>query len=757
MPGAINEPQPSTQEPQTLRTVLSRRQLVMVMVGVMLAMLLSALDQTIVGTAMPRVIAELNGLEHYAWTFTSYMLASTVMVPIYGKLSDIYGRRPFFLAGMVLFLAGSALSGTSQSMTQLILYRSLQGLGAGAMMPIVQAIVGDVFPPAERGKWQGMMVAVFGFASIVGPVAGGWITDNWGWRWVFYVNMPVGALALVTAGLTIPSQGYRRQHQIDYLGAAVLVAAAVPMLLAFSWAGTQYDWGSPQIVGLLAFSAVAFIAFFLVESHVAEPIISPRLFRNSIFSVSVIASFLTSVGMFGTIMYLPLFMQGVIGDTATNSGAVLTPMMLGFMASSVIGGQILSRTGRYKVLALVSFAIASAGMFLLSRMDANATNGLVVRNMIVTGLGMGTMMGLFTIVVQNAFPFSQLGQVTASLQFFRSVGGTIGVAILGTIVTNGFQSSFQSNLPEALKRMLPPAQLAALENPQTLLAPEATASLQQGFAAFGPQGNELFAQLLQTIRVSLASAIASVFTVSTGVMLLAMLTCLFLREIPLRRSHSEKAIPSVADNHWNAPTRTLARAHAPRARRVVAVSLLAAMAIGVVALVLITTLGVVVAQVEWRSGDTPRATVQWGGNGDANGGATVSGDTGSPGEQPSSISPESSRKSSTWGTPIPRPTPTVPSGSLAVTPTPSEQTGTNGERSVGEVEGTESPSPANPGGVTQDRLYVVQPGDTLSSIAARAYGDPNAWQRIVAANRDKISNPNLIVPGQELLVPGWMN
>jgi EmrB/QacA subfamily drug resistance transporter len=520
---------------------MSRPQLILVVASVMLGMLLAALDQTIVGTAMPRIIAQLNGLEHYAWVATAYLLASTVMVPIYGKLSDIYGRKPFFLLGMLLFLLGSALSGASETMTQLIFFRAIQGLGAGAMMPIVQAIIGDIFPPAERGKWQGLLMAVFGLSSIVGPTAGGWITDNWGWRWVFYVNMPVGAAAVAVAALALPSVGRRRQHQIDYRGALTLAAGAVPLLLAFSWAGTQYAWGSAQIIGLLIVAAVMLAAFVVVETRVAEPIITPALFRNSIFTVSVVATFLLAAGMFGAILYLPLFVQGVLGNTATNSGVVLTPMMLGFIVSSTIGGQILSRTGRYKVLALAGFVVATAGMFLLSRMDVTTTDGVVVRNMVITGLGVGVMMSLFTIVVQNAFPFHQLGQVTASVQFFRSMGSTIGIAILGTVLTNQFQSGLQANMPATLKHTLPPGKLAALQNPQVLLAPGVEAKIKQDLAAFGPQGQVLFQQLMHAIRVSLAGAITDLFVATTGVMLLAFITTLFLREIPLRTSNAPSA------------------------------------------------------------------------------------------------------------------------------------------------------------------------------------------------------------------------
>lgn len=514
----------------------STRQKVMVIIGVMLGMLLAALDQTIVGTAMPRVIAELNGLEHYAWVFTAYMLTSTVSVPIYGKLSDIYGRRLFFVTGMVLFLLGSALSGMSQDMVQLILFRALQGLGAGAMMPIAQAIIGDIFPPAERGKWQGLMMAVFGLATIAGPTLGGWITDNLGWRWVFYVNLPLGIVAIAAAAFVLPKSVRRQNHKIDYLGSATLIGSAVPLLLAFSWAGTQYPWISFQIIGLLALAVVMGVIFFFVERKASEPIISPSLFHNSIFSVSVIAVFLLSVGMMGSTMYLPLFVQGVLGESATNSGVILTPMMLGFMISSIIGGQIMSRTGRYKFLALFSFFMGAIGMVLLALMNINTTSLEVVRNMVVVGLGIGIGMSLFTIIVQNAFSREKLGEVTAGLTFFRSIGGTIGVAVLGTVMSNTFQNSLQSNLPATFTSVVPPDRIASLQNPQILLSPGVTEQIKQGFSAFGPQGQELFNQLMTAIRQSLVTAITGLFWVSVASMLLALVVTLFLKEIPLRKT-----------------------------------------------------------------------------------------------------------------------------------------------------------------------------------------------------------------------------
>ncbi len=529
------------EEPFNIRLVLP------VVASVMLGILLAALDQTIVGTAMPRIVADLGGLSHYAWVFTAYMLASTVTVPIYGKLSDIYGRRWFFIGGMFLFLIGSALSGMSQTMDQLILFRALQGLGAGAMMPIAFAIIGDVFPPAERGKWQGLTSGMFGIASIVGPTLGGWLTDNLGWRWVFYVNMPVGAIAILTAFFGLPKIRSAHKHTIDYYGAAALVAGTVPLLLAFSWAGDKYAWMSSQIIGLLVFSVVMIGVFLFIESRAAEPILSPSLFKNRIFTVSNLASFLIAGGMFGAIMYLPLFVQGVMGDSATSSGAVLTPMMLGFVVSSIIGGQLMSRTGRYKVLALSSLVLAVLGMFLLSRMGINASKGELVRNMVLTGLGIGTTMSLFTIVVQNAFPLKRMGEVTASLQFFRNIGGTLGVAILGSLMTSRFHTVFNQQLPADVSATVPKEQLAQLNNPQLILSPDAVAQMKESFAAFGGQGDQLFNQVILTVRTALSVAITDLFVIGMVFMLLSLAVTFFLTEVPLRRTLAEAAGSAMAE------------------------------------------------------------------------------------------------------------------------------------------------------------------------------------------------------------------
>jgi EmrB/QacA subfamily drug resistance transporter len=537
-PAAVTAPESARLAPDTS---VSRTRLVLVVLAAELGMLLAALDQTIVGTAMPHILADLNGFEHYTWVSTAYLLAATVMVPIYGKLSDIYGRRIFFLGGMALFLIGSALSGASQNMTELIAFRALQGLGGGAIMPIVQAIIGDIFPPAERGKWQGMTIGIWGLATIVGPPFGGWITDSWTWRWVFYINLPLGAAAIIVAALALPRLSQRRAHRIDYAGAAMLVVTASALLLAFSWAGTTYAWTSPQILGLLAVTLLAGVVFCLIEQRAAEPIIRLDSFRNGVFTVSVVTTFLISAALFGTLLYMPLFLQGVQRQSAAVSGTFATPLMIGVIVSGVVGGQLIARTGRYKLQAILGAILAASGMYLLSRMTAATGEGEIVRDMVLLGLGIGASMTIFSVVVQSAFSKARLGQVTSNLQFFREIGGTIGLAILGSVMTGRFQTHFEAALPSTLAHAIPASQLSTFENPQLLLSPDAIARIQQGFAAYGPTGNTLFGQLMAAIRLGLAQAISDVFLVGTLLIVLGLIATLFLREIPLRRGHEVKS------------------------------------------------------------------------------------------------------------------------------------------------------------------------------------------------------------------------
>lgn len=518
---------------------LSRRRIVFVLVSVMLGMLLSALDQTVVGTAMPRVIADLNGLQHYAWVATGYLLVSAASMPIWGKLSDAFGRRRFFMVGMVLFVVGSALCGQSHSMVELIGFRALQGLGAGAMMPITQAIIGDIFPPAQRAKWAGILMSVFGFATIVGPLLGGWITDTIGWRWTFYVNLPVGIIALAFALIALPGHVRLRKHSVDYLGTTLLVLAAVPLLLGFSWAGSQYPWSSPFIIGLFVFSVVMWGVFYLWEMRAAEPVLNPRLFRNRIFSVAAVASAIQSAGMFGAIMFLPLFVQGVMGRTATNSGTILMPMMMAAIVTSIGAGQILSKTGRYKAVVVFGFAAVTAGAYLLSRMTLTSSSATLVGYMIVMGLGIGIAMSTFTVIVQNQYPTHRLGEVSAGLQFFRSIGATVGLAVFGTILNSRFASSLAASLPAELKGLATnPATADQLNNPQVLLSAQAKVHLTELFSQFGSQSQSLFDSFMNAVRHSLEFAISDLFVLATIISAVGFVVVLFLKEVPLRRSHA---------------------------------------------------------------------------------------------------------------------------------------------------------------------------------------------------------------------------
>ena len=534
---------------------LRGKQVLIAMAGVLLGLLLSALDSTIVGTAMPRIIADLGGLEHYAWVATSYLLTSTAAVPIFGKLSDIYGRKWFYIGGLILFMAASALCGLSQSMLQLVAFRGLQGVAGGILTANAFAIIGDLFPPAERGKWQGVSGSVFGIASVVGPALGGWLTDGPGWRWVFYVNLPVGILAVGVLLVGLPAIRPHEPRPIDWLGAATIVGATVPLLLAFSWGGTEYPWVSLPVIGLLALAAVMTALFLWTERRAAEPIIDLNLFRNRTFTVSVIAMFLVGAGMFGAIMYIPLFMQGVLGASATASGAILTPMMLSLVAASTLGGQIISRTGRYKWASVGGMALMSVGMWLQTLMGPATTNAEAVRNMIVLGLGTGLAMPTFTLAVQNAVSPRQIGAVTAAVQFFRSIGSTIGVALMGTMLTTGLQRELTSDLPAEVSAALPREALAAI-NPQALASPEAAAALQSQLAAL-PNGAALFEALMNAMRTALATSLHDVFLLSAVVAMGGVVAAIFLPEAPLRRRNAppleEAGLELVAEGVGVAP------------------------------------------------------------------------------------------------------------------------------------------------------------------------------------------------------------
>lgn len=511
---------------------LGKKQIGFIMFALMLTVLLTALDSTIVGTAMPKVINDLQGMNLYAWPFTAYMLTSTIAIPIFGKLADIYGRKLIFFIGVVVFLLGSALSGVSQSMVQLILFRGIQGIGGGVSMSGTLQIVGDIFSPRERGKYMGIITSMFGLASIFGPAVGGFIADNLSWRWIFYVNLPFGILTMIVMFFALPQNKNNTKKVIDYSGALTLIAALVPLLLAFSWAGKNYAWGSVQILGMLGFSVLMLAIFVLLENKAVEPIIPLSLFKNSIFVTSIIAGFLASALMFSAVMFIPLFVQEVMGSSATSSGMITTPMMVSQVLAGIITGQLISRTGKYKVLAVLSFIISTGGMLLLSRMDANATNLLVIIGMIVTGIGIGITMPVFSLSVQNAFPRNQMGVVTSGLQFFRNIGGTIGTAIFGTIMTssmtNGLSKLDLSKVPAGLR--------GAMSNPQTFTNPDAVNAMKSHIS---PNLMPIFNSIMGQVRSILAAAIHEVFVIGIFIALAGLITVFFLKEIELKRSYGE--------------------------------------------------------------------------------------------------------------------------------------------------------------------------------------------------------------------------
>ena len=537
----------------------SREVTLLTMLSVLLVMLLASLDQTIVGTAMPRVIAQLNGSSNYTWVTTAYLLTSTVMVPIYGKLSDLYGRKWIMIFSLSVFLVGSALSGASQDMTQLILFRGFQGIGAGGLMSMAIAIIGDLFTPRERAKWQGVTGAVFGIAFILGPTAGGWITDNLSWRWVFYVNLPLGVIALLVLIFLMPMlQSPVKNAKIDFLGALLLILGVVPLLLGFSWAGSQYDWASPQILGLFGSTVVALVAFVLYEMHLertnGQPIVEPSLFRNNVFTVSTLVVMLSGAALIGSISFIPLFVQGVVGTSATNSGVLLTPLMMTAIVSSILSGILVGRFGKYKAIALIGGAIAVVGSVTMLRLGVNSTNQDVVWSMLILGLGIGASMSLYNLIVQNAFP-TKIGQASAAMTFFRQIGSTIGLAAMGSVLNSSYATAFHNALPAGASQV-PSAALAPFSNPLILLNPGAIVQVKAGFAAQGPQGVQLFNTIIAAVREGVASSLHDIFFMSVIVSVASLLFVVFLKEIPLRGGRSKdvvvalnsEALPAASEN-----------------------------------------------------------------------------------------------------------------------------------------------------------------------------------------------------------------
>ena len=522
---------------------LPKSQIVLTMIGVLLAMFLASLDQTVVATAMPRIIADLGGFDRFTWVTTAYLVASTTAVPIVGRLTDIHGRKIFYVVGIVVFIIGSVLAGMSQTMNQLIAFRAIQGLGGGVIMVNSFTAIADLFPPETRGKYQGFIGVVFGMSSVIGPTLGGFITDNLSWNWIFFVNVPVGVPVLLLIAFLFPSirpEVENRKH--DYPGMVTLVLAVVPVLLALSWGGVQYGWASPQVVGLLVFGLVMAALFVFIENRTDSPIMPLEIYRNPMVSVSLVIVFLTGFGMFGGIIFIPLFFQGVLGASATSSGSFLTPMMLGIVVGATVSGQLLARTGlRYRVFGMAGLALMAAGMFLVSTMDDTTSFGQAIVYIVFMGAGLGTTFPTFTLSVQNSIPFRMMGAATSALQFYRSVGGMLGLALLGAVMTNRFAANFERSLPDEARAALPPEQIEAIkENPQALVDPSALTDLQAQFAAAGAGGSEAAGQFLAALKSSLAGAIGDVFTVSLVLILASLVVSVLLK--PSRKASADPGL-----------------------------------------------------------------------------------------------------------------------------------------------------------------------------------------------------------------------
>ncbi|MFI6861667.1 MDR family MFS transporter [Streptomyces sp. NPDC050421] len=495
-----------------------QRSVRVVVLALMIAMLLAMLDNLIVGTAMPTIVGDLGGLEHLSWVVTAYTLATAASTPIWGKLGDMYGRKGIFLTSIVIFLIGSVLSGMSQDMGQLIGFRAVQGLGAGGLMVGVMAIIGDLVPPRERGKYQGMMAGVMAIAMIGGPLVGGTITDHLGWRWSFYINLPLGAvaLAMITIVLHLPKRE-RTKAKVDYLGAGLLTVGITAIVLVTTWGGSEYDWNSAVIMELIAIGVAALAGFVFVETKAAEPIIPLHIFRNANFTLMSVVGFMAGFVMFGAVLYLPLFQQSVQGASATNSGLLLLPMLLAMMIVSLVAGRITTSSGRYKIFPIVGSILMVAGLFLLSTMDTGTTRFTSGIYMAVLGAGMGFLMQITMLVAQNSVEMKDMGVASSSTTLFRTLGSSFGVAIMGALFTGRVSDEMAAR--GGAGATMHGAQLDA-------------ASLAK-----------LPVRVREAYEFAVASGTHIAFLVGASVGLVAVVASLFVKEVPLRGTGPEKASP----------------------------------------------------------------------------------------------------------------------------------------------------------------------------------------------------------------------
>ena len=500
-----------TRHLSTAERGLTHKQILIVFGGLMAGMLLAALDQTIVSTALPTIVGEFGGLNHLSWVVTAYLLTSTAATPIFGKVSDLYGRRRIFQFAILTFLVGSVLAGLAQNMGQLIAFRAIQGIGGGGLIAMTQVIVGDVVAPRERGRYMGYIGSVFAIASVIGPLLGGYFVDNLTWRWIFYINIPVGVAALFVTNSALNLPFRRDDHPIDYMGSALLVGAVTCMVLVTTWGGSEYAWGSPTIMGLGLGAVILTVLFVMQERRAPEPILPLRLFRDPVFTVSTTASFLVGLTMFGSIVFLPVFLQVVVGVSATNSGLLLLPLMAGIVAAATTSGRLITKLGRYKIFPVAGTAIMTVGMFLLSRMDTATTRLAASIYMVVLGVGIGLVLQVLVLSVQNSVPHRDLGIATSAASLFRSLGGAFGTAMFGAIL--------RTRLEHFLPRLVPGARdavdLGTLQgSPQTIRA--------------------LPGPVRDGVVEAFARSIHSVFLWSVPLAALAFVIVLFMKEKPLR-------------------------------------------------------------------------------------------------------------------------------------------------------------------------------------------------------------------------------
>ncbi|WP_281888263.1 MDR family MFS transporter [Paenibacillus sp. YYML68] len=534
---------------------LSDKRKATIMLALMASMFFAAINQTIVSTAMPRIIAMLGGMEYYSWVIMIYMLTSTVSTILVGKLSDLYGRKPFLLGGIVVFMIGAFLTGLSTSITQMIAFRGIQGLGGGVLMAVTTMAVGDLYAPRERAKWTGLMMGIFGLSSVIGPTLGGFMIDHMDWKWLFWIFLPLGIVAFTMIMRMFPKVPKVENVTIDYWGSLFLSLSIISLLLGFTWAGTKYDWGSFEIIGLFSLGVVFAAILVLIERKALNPVLPLSLFKNGIVNISNMVGFLINAGMMGAMVYLPFFVQGVEGLSPTQSGFVNMPMMIMMIVLSSLVGRWMTKTGTYKRYAVAGVFSMIVGMTMMMFMDSVT---MAVASMCVFGVGLGLCMPVFTLTVQNAVPADQLGVATASATLFRNLGGTIGIAVLGSVmnsaITSNLQRSFQASAGSVDLTKLEPGvaeQAATFMNPQILLDQPKLSSI---LASVPTDLKPLLEQLVASLRLVLAESLSVVFMTGAGLLGAALLLVFFLKEIPLRSGQRPAEMQGVNDKATESPS-----------------------------------------------------------------------------------------------------------------------------------------------------------------------------------------------------------